>query len=101
MSLEHSRHTDRSSPWAQRQLKNFLEIVDQIPPGAPVIIRLPVTMALTGLTNQQLWQLEKDGKFPKRSKLNPDGPPNGAAGHFLDEVLGWVQDRRASREAVR
>ena len=100
MSLEHSRPTEQgSSPWAQKQLRQFLEIADQIPPGSPIIIRLPVTEAMTGLVNQQLWEMEKDGRFPKRAKLNPNGPKNGACGHFLDEVLTWLEERRASRTA--
>ena len=50
MSLEHSRPTEQGpSPWAQKQLRQFMEIADQVPADAPVIIRLPVTEALTGL----------------------------------------------------
>ena len=99
MSVEINCHTKQGpSPWAKKQLSQFRAIADLIPSGVPVIIRLPVTEAMTGLTNQQLWQMEKDGKFPKRTKLNPDSPPNGAAGHFLDEVLPWLEARRASRK---
>ena len=76
MSVEINCHTKQGpSPWAKKQLSQFRAIADLIPSGVPVIIRLPVTEAMTGLTNQQLWQMEKDGKFPKRTKLNPDSPP--------------------------
>ncbi len=95
-----SEHAPQRSAWAKAQIERFRDIADQLPPGTPMIIRVPVTEALTGLTNQQLWEMEKDGRFPKRAKLNPDGPPNGAAGHFFDEVLVWLEARRASREMV-
>ncbi len=98
MSLEHAPSKQGLSPWALKQLRQFAEIADQIPPGSPIIIRVSVTEAMTGLTNQQLWQLEKRGKFPPRAKLNPDAPKNGACGHFLDEVLAWLAARRQSRE---
>ena len=99
MSLEHNGPSELGpSPWAQKQLRQFREIADQIPPGCPTIIRLPVTEAVTGLVNQQLWEMEKDGRFPKRVKLNPDSPKNGACGHFLDEVMAWLAARRQSRE---
>ena len=99
MSLEHNGPSELGpSPWAQKQLRQFAEFANQIPPGCPAIIRLPVTEAMTGLVNQQLWEMEKDGRFPKRVKLNPDSPKNGACGHFLDEVLAWLAARRQSRE---
>ncbi len=99
MSLEHAPSKLGLSPWALKQLRQFAEIADQIPPGSPIIIRVPVTEVMTGLTNQQLWEMEKTGRFPKRAKLNPDAPKNGACGHFLDEVLPWLEARRASRKA--
>ena len=100
MSVETNSPPEQGpSPWALKQLRQFAEIASQIPPGCPTIIRLPVTEAMTGLTNQQLWEMEKNGRFPKRAKLNPDAPKNGACGHFLDEVLTWLAERRASRTA--
>ena len=98
MSLDHAPSKQGPSPWALKQLRQFAEIADQIPPGSPIIIRVPVTEVMTGLTNQQLWEMERDGRFPKRAKLNPDAPKNGACGHFLDEVLAWLAERRQSRE---
>ncbi len=102
MSLEHAPAKQVGlSRWALKQLQKFYEVADQIPAGAPVIIRIPVTEAITGLCNQQLWQMEQDGRFPRRAKLNPDGPKNGACGHFFDEVMVWVDARRRSRDAAR
>ncbi len=94
-----SERAPQRSAWAQAQIERFQNIVDQLPSDTPMIIRLPVTEAMTGLVNQQLWEMEKDGRFPKRAKLNPNGPKNGACGHFLDEVLTWLAERRASRTA--
>ena len=102
MPLEHAPAKQTGlSPWALKQLQKFHEVADQIPTGAPIIIRIPVTEAITGLCNQQLWQMEQDGRFPRRAKLNPDGPKNGACGHFFDEVMAWVDARRRSREVAR
>ena len=101
MSLEHAPSKQTGlSPWALKQLQNFMEVADQIPADAPIIIRIPVTEAITGLCNQQLWQMERDGRFPRRTKLNPTGPKNGACGHFFDEVQAWVDARRRSREVA-
>ena len=100
MSLEHAPAKQTGlSPWALKQLQKFHEVADQIPIGAPIIIRIPVTEAITGLTNQQIWLMEQDARFPKRFKLNPDAPKNGAAGHDYHEVMAWMAARRASRSA--
>ncbi len=93
MSLEHApqRAKQAPSPWAQQQ-------VSRLPSDTPRILRLPETCYITALTNQQIWLMEQDGRFPKRFKLNPDGPKNGAAGHDYHEVMGWLAERRASRK---
>ena len=88
----------KPSPWVLKQLQKFSEVADQVPAGVPVIIRIPVTEFMTGLTNQQLWAMEKQGRFPKRVKINPAAPRNGACGHFLNEVVPWLEERRRSRE---
>ncbi len=96
MCLEHAPQRARQapSPWAQQQ-------VSQLPPDTPRILRLPETCYITGLTNQQIWLMEQDARFPKRFKLNPDAPKNGAAGHDYHEVMAWVDARRRSREVAR
>lgn len=93
MSLEHSPQRARTtpSPWAQEQ-------INRLPVDTPRIIRIPETKYITGLTNQQIWVMEKDGRFPRRFKLNPDGPKNGACGHYYHEVMAWVEARRRSRD---
>ena len=46
-------------------------------PGAmpqwPEILRKREVLAIIGLSNVRLWQLEQEGKFPKRIKLTEGG----------------------------
>lgn len=66
-------------------------------------IREPVTRFLTGLAPQQIWNLEKRGKFPQRYKLNPDADlnSNGACGRSLREikVRFWIAMRTFTHAA--
>lgn len=62
------------------------------------IYRIAETCQRVGYSAMHLYRLERDGKFPRRFKLNPDGGPHGAVGHDADEVDAWIAERRASRE---
>ena len=64
------------------------------------VLRPSETARLTGFSNMHLSRMEKAGNFPKRFKLNPNGGPNGAAGHDSQEVMAWLTARLASREAT-
>ena len=64
-----------------------------------VIMRPKATSAMVGLGDRQLRNLEAEGKFPKRFALNP--PDGRAVGHLRSEVLEWVRERAAAREATR
>ncbi len=56
------------------------------------------TAEITGYGNRHLRNLEAEGKFPKRFSLSPGGR---AKGHLKSEVLTWMRERAASREAGR
>ena len=64
------------------------------------IIRQPETSRLTGYCDMSLRRMEKDGTFPSRFKLNPNGGLYGATGWSRREVMTWIAERRASREAA-
>ncbi len=63
------------------------------------ILRIPETERLTSMTRMQLWRLEQEGHFPQRFKINPAAGPKGAVGHSYAEVMAWLRERRASRNA--
>ena len=66
------------------------------------IIRQPEVMALTGIANRtQLWELERQGNFPKRFALNPAASWRfGQKGWYFDEVMLWIEARGASRDSA-
>lgn len=59
------------------------------------ILRKPDIEAVTGFTERGLRDMEREGRFPKRFKLNPDGR---AVGWLESEVQDWLRQRAASRE---
>jgi prophage regulatory protein len=54
------------------------------------ILRLPEVCALTGLGRSFIYQLQSDGRFPRRIKLGAR-----AVGWLEDEVQQWVADKIA------
>ena len=63
------------------------------------VMRLSETTKVVGTCDMTLRRWEEAGSFPRRFKLNPDGGPFGAVGHDYGEVMEWIDDRRASRDA--
>lgn len=55
-------------------------------PGIDRMIREKECRMLSGLSNTTRWELEKEGKFPKRVKLSV-----AAMGWRLSEVQEWVR----------
>jgi prophage regulatory protein len=47
---------------------------------------------LLPFSDMHIWRLEKAGKFPKRIKLGEH-----RVGWDLDEVIAWIEDRKARR----
>ena len=62
------------------------------------VMRLPETTYVVGYCDMTLRRMEKAGTFPCRFKLNPDGGPFGAVAHDFDEVMAYIEERRASRD---
>ena len=58
------------------------------------VLRKPDIETITGYTERALRDMERDGRFPKRFKLNPNGR---AVGWLESEVSDWVKARAASR----
>ena len=57
------------------------------------IIQAPERRALVPYSDMHIWRMEKAGKFPGRIKLGPN-----RVGWSLQEVEGWIKDRKAERE---
>ncbi|MGK7057864.1 helix-turn-helix transcriptional regulator [Bradyrhizobium sp. 1050_B9_N1_2] len=43
-------------------------------------------------SNVHIWRLEQSGRFPKRIKIG-----DHRVGWDLDEVIAWIEDRKAER----
>ena len=62
------------------------------------ILRPSETVKRVPYTDRQLRELEAEGKFPKRFKLNP--PDGRAVGHLESEVDAWIKARADARQPV-
>ena len=58
------------------------------------IIGAPERRRLIPFSDMHIWRLEKAGKFPKRIKLGEQ-----RVGWDLDEVITWIEERKARRGA--
>ncbi len=70
------------------------------PSDDDAVIRQPETSRLAGYCDMHLRRLEDVGDFPKRFKLNPKSGTYGAVGWSRREVMAWIAERRASRQAA-
>ena len=61
------------------------------------VLRKPDIERITGYTERALRDMERDGAFPKRFKLNPEGR---AVGWLESEVQSWIAERAATRKTV-
>lgn len=55
--------------------------------GIDRMIREKECRMLSGLSNTTRWELEKEGKFPKRIKIGVT-----AMGWRLSEIQAWIKD---------
>lgn len=53
------------------------------------LIREPECRTLTGLSRTRRYELEQEGRFPRRRKIS-----DRASGWLLSEVRAWVESRR-------
>lgn len=63
------------------------------------VLRVPDTEAKVGLCDRVLRDLEREGLFPKRFPLNPNGKGR-AVGHLESEIDQWIEARAATRVAA-
>lgn len=59
------------------------------------IIRKPEVRARVGLSDVQIWRLERAGKFPKRVQIGPK-----AVGWVESEVDEWIDEKVEARGAA-
>lgn len=62
-------------------------------------LRRPIVEAITGQSTSTLYELMKDGKFPRPVKLNPDSKRSPVA-WLESEVREWQRERIAERGQV-
>jgi prophage regulatory protein len=55
---------------------------------ARMILRKPAVRERTGLSDAQIWRLERAEQFPARVQISP-----GAVGWFSDEIDAWIEAR--------
>ncbi len=46
---------------------------------------------MSGLSRTTRWRLEREGKFPKRRQISPNG-----VGWLLSEIQSWLDSRKAA-----
>ena len=63
------------------------------------ILRPTETAAKVGICDRQLRDMEREGLFPKRFPLNPNGKGR-AVGHLESEVDAWIKARAAARDCA-
>lgn len=63
------------------------------------LLRLPQTLARTGLSRTALYASVSAGTFPRPVKIGPASNARAVA-WSADEVDGWIRDRLAEREAA-
>jgi predicted DNA-binding transcriptional regulator AlpA len=61
------------------------------------ILRKPDINDVTGFSDVTIRSLEAQGLFPRRFKLNPLGKH---VGWRESEVMAWIEERAASRDAA-
>lgn len=61
------------------------------------IIRKPEVEAKVGICDRELRDLEREGHFPKRFQITPNGR---AVGWVETEIDDWIAQRAATREAA-
>jgi prophage regulatory protein len=67
------------------------------PPRDERLLRVHEEMNLTGLGRTTIWQLERDGEFPKRRKRA--GSRGRAVGWWASDIARWIAERAAARTA--
>lgn len=61
------------------------------------VLRKPEVEHISGYCERALRDMEREGRFPKRFLLDPNGR---AVGWLESEVLAWVRQRAETRETA-
>jgi predicted DNA-binding transcriptional regulator AlpA len=61
----------------------------------------PECRGLTRLHPSTRWRLEQRGKFPRSFKIGDPDAGNGRKAWSRSEILAWLADRMAARNAPR
>ncbi len=66
------------------------------------VVRFPEVLEMTGIKSREtIRQLEMAGHFPRRFAINPGCESRKAQKGWLEhEILDWLDQRAASREAI-
>ena len=51
-------------------------------------LREPEVQHITGLSRTTRWRLQRDGKFPRRRQISPNG-----VGWLASEIFAWMAER--------
>lgn len=64
-------------------------------PNKRKLLRIESVMNITGLSKSYIYQLAKEGKFPKSIKLIEGG---SSSAWLESEVIEWIDERVAARD---
>jgi prophage regulatory protein len=60
-----------------------------------ILLTMPEVEALTRLSKPTLYQMIRDGRFPKQVRLGPN-----KVAWLRSEILGWIGEKAAARIAA-
>jgi prophage regulatory protein len=83
-------NSDQSSASSETELLTGAELSEKYPPTR--ILRLKEVMSTVGLGRAAIYQMQREGKFPKPVKIGVR-----AVGWVAEDVLAWIA-RRANRQ---
>jgi predicted DNA-binding transcriptional regulator AlpA len=64
------------------------------------LMRKAEIQALTGVCDETIRRWEREGKFPRRVRLDPTAGRQGAVAWLASEFAAWLNERAAARDAV-
>jgi prophage regulatory protein len=88
--------SERTSAWIESEVESFMasriKVRDQgpldVPPAKSPYMRMGEVMKRTGLSSSKIYELIRDGAFPKWAKL-----PKIASGWLKSDVERWIESR--------
>lgn len=77
-------------------MKKQMQMMQQNDMAGQRIIRKPELLGRIGISDVQIWRLERKGKFPKRIHLGAN-----SVGWLSGEIDAWIAERVAARGEAR